>query len=50
MELKFTIIQDTREKYGYDFEGSETVKLAAGDYGIKELTIVTGKQIGREHV
>jgi len=37
MELKFTIIQDTREKYGYDFEGSETVKLAAGDYGIKEL-------------
>jgi len=37
MEPKITIIQDTREKHGYDFPGSEIVKLGAGDYGIKEL-------------
>lgn len=36
MELKITIIQDTREKHGYDFPGSETLKLAVGDYGVKE--------------
>lgn len=37
MEPKITIVQDTREKHGYDFEGSENLKLAAGDYGIKEF-------------
>lgn len=37
MEAKITIIQDTREKHGYDFPGSEIIKLSAGDYGVKEF-------------